>query len=186
MNPLRTLPPALLLLLLGWPGPASAQAIDAGAGTTVIVVRHAEKAADHPDDPSLDEAGERRAAELLRVLDDARIDAVYSTQLRRTLATAGPLAARRGLEVTVRPIARGEASAHSERLAREILAAHPGGSVLVVGHSNTVPELVRALSGAPVEEMTEAEYDHLYVVVIGGDGRPRVIRARFGAASPAP
>jgi broad specificity phosphatase PhoE len=186
MNPLRILLPALLLLLLTWPSQAAAQVVDAGAGTTVIVVRHAEKATDHPDDPSLDEAGERRAAELLRVLADARIDAVYSTQLRRTLATASPLAARRGLEVVVRPIARGEAAAHSERLAREVLAAHPGGSVLVVGHSNTVPELVRALSGAPVEEMTEAEYDHLFVVVVGGDGRPRVIRTRFGAPSPAP
>jgi len=51
--------------------------------------------------------------------------------------------------------------------------------VLVVGHSNTVPEIVKALSGITVPAITDAEYDHIFVVVIPATGSPRLIRLRF-------
>ncbi|MGB5719798.1 MAG: histidine phosphatase family protein, partial [Woeseiaceae bacterium] len=75
------------------------------ATTTVIFVRHAEKAALPADDPALSEAGQRRAAELARQLVDADVvpgvgvDVVYSTSYRRTVETAKPVADALGLQV---------------------------------------------------------------------------------------
>jgi hypothetical protein len=68
--------------------------------------------------------------------------------------------------------------------AREILTRHAGESVLVVGHSNTVPQIVQALSGRAVAEMTEEEYDHLFVVVVPPQGVPRLFKTRYRAAEP--
>ncbi len=68
-------------------------------------------------------------------------------------------------------------------LAREILAKHAGGIVVVVGHSNTVPAVVQALGGAAVPEIPEREYHNLFVVVIPSTGPPSTIRARYGAQS---
>jgi broad specificity phosphatase PhoE len=157
---------------------AAAQA--APGATTVVVIRHAEKADDDPRDPTLTAAGERRAQALLGVLQDADVAAIYSTQLKRTRATVDPLARQLRLPVTVREIAPGQADRYARELAREILATHAGRSVVVVGHSNTVPQIVRALSGRTVAEMTEQEYDHLFVVVVPAQGAPRLFRTRYG------
>lgn len=154
---------------------------EAGPVTTIVVVRHAEKAGDDPRDPSLTADGELRARALLDVVDGAAVMAIYSTQYRRTRSTVAPLAERLGVPVLVREIAPGGADAYAEALAREILTRNAGQSVVVVGHSNTVPQIVRALSGRAVAEMTEAEYDHLFVVVVPDGGEARLFRARFGA-----
>jgi broad specificity phosphatase PhoE len=163
----------------------------AAGSTTVVVVRHAEKADDDPRDPTLTAAGRQRADALVGVLEDAAVSAIYSTQYRRNRSTVEPLAARLGLPVTVREIAASEADAYADALSREILARHAGGSVVVVGHSNTVPQIVRALSGQLVAEITEQEYDHFFLVVVppGGEregGGARLFRLRFGAPDPRP
>ncbi len=151
--------------------------------TTVVLVRHAEKATDDPRDPSLSAAGQKRAEALAAVLEAADVKAAYSTQFKRTRATAEPLARHLGLSIVERPIT-GDASAYARDLAREVLAQQAGKTVLIVGHSNTVPELVKAFSGAAVAPLTEAEYDHLFVVVVPPTGAARLFKTRYGPVSP--
>ncbi len=151
--------------------------------TTIVLVRHAEKATDDPRDPSLSAAGQKRAEALASVLEAADVKAAYSTQYKRTRATAEPLAKRLGLSIVERPIT-GEASAYARDLAREVLAQQAGKAVLIVGHSNTVPDLVQAFSGAVIAPLTEAEYDHLFIVVVPPSGAARLFKTRYGSASP--
>jgi ketosteroid isomerase-like protein len=70
---------------------------------------------------------------------------------------------------------------YAHDLAQEILTKDRGKNVLVVGHSNTVPEIVKALSGVTVPPIADAEYDHIFVVVVPESGAPRVTQEHFGA-----
>ena len=104
------------------PAPLVGQAPTATGATTVIVVRHAEKATDDPRDPSLDAAGRLRAQALAAALEDAGVTALYATQYKRTRATVEPLAQRLGLAVVERPVNSGIADAYPRELAQEILS----------------------------------------------------------------
>ena len=151
------------------------------SATTVYLVRHAEK--QKGSDPSLTEAGGGRAETLARVLSDAGIQAVYSTQFARTRETATPVAVRLGLQVTITPIEGGLepfVAAFTDRLAEE----HAGQSVLVVGHSNTLPALIKALGVADAPSLTEEDYDDLFVVTVGKLGGTRLMHLHYGTASP--
>lgn len=173
--------PLLLVLLLLAASPALRGHDEAPAGvTTVVIVRHAEKAQDDPKDPSLNEAGRARAEALASALDSAGVGAVYSTQYKRNVQTAEPLAKRLGLAVTQKPIG-GDTAAHSKEMAREVLAREKGKTVLVVGHSNTVPDLVKAFSGSTVEPLTEADYDRIFIVVVPPSGPARLFKTRYGS-----
>lgn len=154
------------------------------ATTTVIVVRHAEKATDDPRDPSLSPVGEARAQALAAALRDASVEAVYSTELKRTWLTADPLVKSAGLTVEKRPMTGGDIPAYARELAKEVLARHAGKAVLIVGHSNTVPEIVKALSGDPVAAIDDSEYDNLFLVTAAAPGEGSVIRARYGVSTP--
>lgn len=171
--------PLLLVLLLA-ASPALRGHDDAPAGvTTVVIVRHAEKAQDDPKDPSLSEVGKARAEALASALDSAGVGAVYSTQYKRNVQTVEPLAKRLGLAVTQKPIT-GDAAAYAKELAREVLAKEKGKTVLVVGHSNTVADLVQAFSGATVAPLTDADYDQIFIVVVPGSGPARLFKTRYG------
>ncbi len=148
------------------------------AETVIVVVRHAEKASDDPRDPSLSEAGRKRAQALAESLARAGLDAVYTTQFRRTRQTAEPAAQAAGVEPQVRPVSADNAPGYGAGLLAEIRALPAGSTVLVVGHSNTVPGLVEAFSGQRVPEMPETEYDRYTVVVLGEDGA-RVLSSRY-------
>jgi phosphohistidine phosphatase SixA len=152
----------------------------AATGTTVVVVRHAEKNTDDPRDPSLSAAGQQRARDLSATLKDAGVTDVYVTQYKRTRQTAEPLAQASGISIVERPINATNSAIYAQDLAHEILTRSAGKSVLVVGHSNTVPDIVKALSGSPVPPITDAEYDHIFVVTIPAAGSPRVMQLRFG------
>jgi phosphohistidine phosphatase SixA len=160
-------------------GAAPVAAVPA-AGTTVVVVRHAEKSTDDPKDPSLSPSGQQRARDLSAVLKDARVTDVYVTQYKRTRQTAEPLAQASGSSIVERPINATNSATYAQDLAHEILTRSAGKSVLVVGHSNTVPDIVKALSGKAVPPITDAEYDHIFVVTIPATGSPRVMQLRFG------
>ena len=149
------------------------------ATTTIIFVRHAEKAAVPPDDPGLSAAGEQRVAELTRQLLDvdvvAGIDAVYATAYRRTQETARPIADALDL-----PINSYDA-ADTETVLKTILRNHKGKVVLVVGHSNTVPGMIANLGASKkVPPIDEAEYDNIYIISIPWFGKTKTIRLRFG------
>lgn len=145
--------------------------------TVVLLVRHAEK--EPGDDPPLTPAGEARARALVEVAGRAGVSAVYSTPTRRTRATAAPLAAQLGLTVREREAGPKQVPAFAAALREEAR----GRTVLVVGHSNTVPQLVEALTGVRVAPVADAEYDRLYVLTLPAAGTPGLLEVRYGAPS---
>ncbi len=168
---MRGLLVACLLALL--PPPALA-----GEATVVVFVRHAEKDPGGGRDPALSEAGVARAQALARTLDGAGLDAAFATEFRRTRQTAAPAARAAGIEVQVRPAAGTDPAAYGAALRDEIRALPAGSTVLVVGHSNTIPALVQVFSGQSAADMPETEYDRYTVVVLGGEAA-RVVTSRY-------
>ena len=147
------------------------------AVTTVILVRHAEK--ETGDDPGLTASGQARARALVDAVGDDPLAAIYVTQFRRTRQTAAPAAAAFGIEPTVIP-AEGSTEDHGRAVAAHILAHHGGERVLVVGHSNTLPPIIRHLGSAP-PAIEETEYDRLFVVTRRSAPATATLReARYG------
>ena len=158
------------------PSAAGSLVLDTTA-TTVLVVRHAEKNP-HPagGDAGLNTKGLLRAKELARATRDAGIAAVYASQYGRARLTAGPAAAALADSVRTYDANR------NDLLAARIRAQHAGSTVLVVGHSDSVPELIEALTGERLPAGESVEYDRLYVVTLGAAGGHRLLRLRYGAA----
>jgi broad specificity phosphatase PhoE len=152
--------------------------------TTVILVRHAEKEAEPAADPPLTAEGAARAAALIDAVGDAGISAIFATQYARTKKTAEPIASRLGLQVEALA-AGGDLKAYAAGVAGRIRSRHAGQTVLVVGHSNTVPAIVEALGGK-ASAIQDHEYDHLFIVRIGGAGEAKVVHVRYGAPSVPP
>jgi phosphohistidine phosphatase SixA len=151
-------------------------AATAAAQQTVFVVRHAERADTAAGaaptmaaDPELSDAGRARAESLAAALKDAKVVAIFATEFKRTQATAAPLAKALGLQVTT------IGSKEPAKLIEAVKTA--GGSVLVVGHSNTVPAIVKDLGVAAPITVGDAEYDNLFVVTIGAT--PSVLRLHY-------
>lgn len=149
------------------------------ATTTIIFVRHAEKAAVPADDPELTPEGRERAEELARQMRDADviqgIDAVYATPYRRTQQTAQPVAAALDLPITTYD------EDDNEAVLADILEKHKGKIILVVGHSNTLPGLIADLGASKrVPPIDDEEYDNLYLVSIPWFGKTKTIRLRYG------
>jgi len=149
------------------------------ATTTIIFVRHAEKADAPAGDPGLSEAGRRRVAELTRQLVDADVvagvDAIYSTPFRRTQETVQPLADALGLDVNLYD------PSDNEAVLETILKRHKGKIILVVAHSNTVPTLIADLGASKkVPPIAEDEYDNIYIISIPWFGKTKTIRLRYG------
>ncbi len=149
------------------------------ATTTIIFVRHAEKATEPADDPPLTPAGRRRVAELTRQLRDADviqgIDAIYATPFRRTRETAQPLSEALGIPITSYD------PDDNEAVLEDILDRHKGKIILVVGHSNTLPGLIADLGASKrVPPIADDEYDNIYVVAIPWFGKTKTIRLRYG------
>ncbi|HXP64338.1 MAG TPA: histidine phosphatase family protein [Steroidobacteraceae bacterium] len=146
--------------------------------TTVIVIRHAEKETATAVDPPLSPAGEARAELLARMFGDThgvgRLDGIYVSDTLRSRSTAAPLAARLGISVTVAP------NNDSKRLANRVLSENSGKRVMIVGHTNTVPELVAALSGrGDIPGMDEKDYGVMYIVTVPRIGRANVLRLNY-------
>lgn len=149
--------------------------------TRVFLVRHAEKQTTG-DDPGLTEAGAKRAQALMTELVAEPIRAVYVTQFARTQQTAQPLAEKLGLTPTVMK-ASGDVGSHAQEIADAIRGLPRGQVALVAGHSNTVPEIMRALGVAEAVVIDESRYGDLFVVELesgGGQGATLVESRRFG------
>lgn len=150
------------LLWLAACGPASetsdARQADkaAPAETTFYLVRHAEKELEGRD-PALSPAGYERAKTLAARLSSIELSAVYSTDTRRTRDTAANVLAQKGIALQIYDGRALEAFAQTLSEAR--------GNILIVGHSNTTPQMAEALGGeggSPIIEATE--YDRLYIL----------------------
>lgn len=137
--------------------PASALADPA----MIYVTRHAEKAAEGKD-PNLTPQGQARARALAVILKKVGIKHIFSTATMRTQQTAQALAQQAGLPVqTYDPAKPAIVTDKIKALA---------GPTLLVGHSNTVPDLVKLLGGAPGAPIADDEYDRLYQLIIAPDG----------------
>lgn len=147
----------------------------------VVVVRHAEKASETERDPVLSPAGEARAAALDSAVSGLRFSAIIVTPFQRTRQTAAVVARRNGLTPIEVPVGSGGVAAHALAVATE--AARHTGNVLVVGHSNTVGEIVAALGGSrDIGDLCDSEYQSLIIVL--RNAPDATVRTRFGAANP--
>lgn len=153
-----------------------AVAVPAFAEKTVFLVRHAERAdtaSGTPPvmaaDPDLSEAGRARAASLATVLKDAGVTEIYVTEFKRTQQTAEPLAKALGL--TVKTVS----SKNTPELVKRIKSAK--GNVLVVGHSNSVPEVIKGLGVSSSIEIGDGDFDNLFVLTSGST--PTLVRLHY-------
>lgn len=163
---------ALLLLLLApalaWAGEAATRA---DGETTIWLLRHLEKKVEPGNrDPALTAQGTRRAEALRALLAKVPIDAIYTTPYVRTRKTVEPIALERGIAATELP------GGATEELVRRLKESHAGQSVLVAGHSNTVPAIVAGLGVAEPLTMTEADYGDLFLIRLDGRGGVSVVR----------
>jgi broad specificity phosphatase PhoE len=141
--------------------------------TTVVLVRHAEKLTTPADDPVLSPQGVARAELLVRMFENSGLNAIYSSQYARTKLTAEPLARKSRI-----PLETVDAKS-TNKLVESILSKHSGGTVLVVGHSNTLPEIIQALGAGKIQEVDDLDYDNIYVVTVSGNGNAKVMRMKF-------
>ena len=161
---------ALLLALL------TAAAQPPSPAPLVFVVRHAERADAGTSgasmmkaDPELSARGQARAKSLAGMLRDAGIRAIYTSERKRTQQTAAPLASSTGAKLNIVPA--DDVTALVGRIRSE------RGNVLVVGHSNTVPEILAALGDAESVQIGDNDFDNLFIVI---PGTPvRVVRLRY-------
>jgi len=144
--------------------------------TTVILVRHAERPAGA--DPGLLPEGHARAESLAVALARTTVDAILHTQFVRTRETAQPLAAQKGLTPIVLNAA-GPESVHAQEVVDRVNALR-GKTVVYVGHSNTVPSIIRRLGIVPPPPLAESEYSHLFIVTQKRGEPASLIRAKYG------
>jgi phosphohistidine phosphatase SixA len=122
----------------------------------ISLVRHAERVqAPMDEDPPLTDAGRARAQRLASLLAQAGVKTIFTTRFRRTRETAEPLATALKLQPEV------ESETHA--LVSK-LKAHAGEIVLVVGHSDTVPDIISAFGG-PTMTIADDQFDDVFVLV---------------------
>ena len=127
------------------------------AADTVYVIRHLQKATG--DDPPLTAEGAAGAQKLSDLLAMKKVTAIYATQTKRAMQTAEPLAKR--LYLAIQAYDPRDPAALTEKVAKQ------KGSVLVVGHSNTVPELVAKVGGKQPAPLADTDYGTVFVVRAG-------------------
>ena len=162
---------------------AEGNAAGDAAPRLVILVRHAEKAAEPPEDPPLTPAGEARARALAAALRDAGVGAIVTSDALRTRATAEPLARELHLKPLVVATKGRSLEDHVAAVAAEV-RRHGGEVVLVVGHTDTLPGIVAALGGPRRLDVPHQEFANLFLLVPDGGGRARLVRATYGAPDP--
>jgi broad specificity phosphatase PhoE len=141
----------------------------ANAAPVVFIVRHAEKANSGGKDPELSVQGRKRAEALANILKDSQIAAVFVTEFKRTQETAAPTARTAHVSPTVIPA--NDIAVIVEKL-RTL-----NGNALVVGHGNTIPDLLRALGIATAVSIPEDDYAEIFVVLLGD--APRLLRLHY-------
>ena len=152
----------------------------ARAQQTILLVRHAEKATDANEaSVPLSDAGSARAARLAEMLRSAGVTSVYATDTVRARKTAEPLAKAAGLEVRIYAPKDADGKSAPRILLDRLEKEEPRGVVLVVGHSNTVPEILAALGYTEKVEIPATQFDDLFVVTPRAGGPPSVVRLKY-------
>jgi broad specificity phosphatase PhoE len=153
---------ALFLLLFVSVTVASAQPV-------IVIVRHAEKATNDATDLDLSAAGRARADALARILKDSGITAIFTTEFKRTQETAAPTAT--SVQVTPTVVAAKGTAALVAKL-HEL-----NGNALVVGHGDTIPNLIKALGINTPINISDADYSELLIVTLGD--KPQLFRLHY-------
>lgn len=141
----------------------------ANAAPVVLIVRHAEKASTGGKDPDLSVQGQKRADALAHILKDSQITSVFVTEFKRTQETAAPTA--RAAHVTPTVVPANDVPGLIGKL--RVL----NGNALVVGHGNTIPELVKALGVATPISIPDDDYTEILVVSLGDV--PQLLRLHY-------
>ena len=131
----------------------------ANAAPVVFIVRHAEKASVGGKDPELSVQGQKRAEALANILKDSQITAVFVSEFKRTQETAAPTARAAHVNPTVVPA--NDIGVIAEKL-RTL-----NGNALVVGHGNTITDVLRALGTATPVNIPEDDYTEMFAVAVG-------------------
>ena len=142
----------------------------ADATPMLFLVRHAEKASDGGHDPGLSGLGQQRAEALARMLKDVGIAAIFTTEFKRTQATAAPLAEATHVTATVIPGKEVQALVEKLRACKS--------NVLIVGHSNTIPDLIKALGIQTTVNISDDDYDELFAITMTEP--PQLARLHYG------
>jgi broad specificity phosphatase PhoE len=148
----------------------------ARAQQTVILVRHAElqgSAMAEPQELPLSAAGKARAQRLAALLQDAGVAAIYVTDFQRTNQTGQPLSYKIDRPLTV--VKKGDSRELVARMRKE----HPGQTVLVVGHTDTIPGVIRALGYPADVKIDSQDYGNLFIVAPKSDGAPAFVRLHY-------
>jgi len=128
--------------------------------TTFILVRHAEKVVDGTKDPELKPEGIERAKQLAAILRETKVDAIYSTDFKRTKNTVLPYATAKNLSVNVY-------EAFKETEIENMLKKHAGGTVLVSGHSNNIPWIANRLLGKEeYGDFADDDYGNILIISV--------------------
>jgi broad specificity phosphatase PhoE len=150
-----------------------------GHATTIVIVRHAEKVG---ESDSLSAAGMARAQELARVLQKANVRGIYHSDTHRTRDTAMPLAAA----LQIKPVEYPAKDAGG--LIKLVLRDHAGETVLVVGHSNTIPMIISAAGGPAIQNIADGDYDEMYILTVPRCPGPAatLTSLQYGVSTPQP
>ena len=154
------------------------------AAQTVVIVRHAEKV-DASADPLLSEAGQARARALAAALADAHPSVILTRPLQRTILTAAPTVAYHSAPSEAVSL-EGGGAAHIAATVARVRALPQDATVLIVGHSNTVPAIARALGYAEAADMSECEYDRMTTLHLMGEGQAHGVVTRYGDPTACP
>lgn len=154
---------------------------DAALGQTAIfLVRHGGKATESNEaSVPLSDAGRVRAEKLAGILRDSGIDAIYATDTVRARQTAEPLARARKLEIRTYAPRDAQGKPAPQLIVACLRKDAPSGRALVVGHSNTLPEILAALGHAEKIEIPSTQFDDLFVVVPRAGAPPTVLRLKY-------
>ena len=155
---------------------------DGRTETTVYVIRHAEKMSEQDRDPDLSQRGRARADSLAVQLRDSGVNMIITSNLRRTIQTAAPLARARHISPKVIPI-EGSVEGHVKSIADQILS-HPGATILVVGHNNTVGKIVEKIGGGHIGDLCGDEYANLIIVSLTKGKPTRILLEQYGEPDP--
>lgn len=152
---------------------------------TVFLVRHAEREQEPRQDPPLSKDGIARSQTLARLLSNAGIKAIFTSQFTRTKQTAEPLATKLG--VTITPFTLKSNPSNPRQIAEESTAEvtnkileRAGQSVLVIGHSNSIPDVIKMLGGDVVPTIDEQKFDDLFIVNVYAKGKAKVVQLKYG------
>ena len=141
----------------------------AAAQPVVVIVRHAEKAANGGKDPDLSSAGRARADELARILRDSGITAIFTSEFKRTQETAAPTAT--SIDVAPTVVAAKDTDALVAKLHQL------SGNALVVGHGDTIPNIIKALGINSQIDVPDADYSELLIITLGD--KPQLFRLHY-------